>query len=216
MNHKGLCDKATLNFLSRVQEVIARCVKLTPLSVEEVENICGLDVAYSNEMACAASVVWNNYKKEVVEVSTYIAQPCFPYIPGYLFMREAPLMIESLNRLKKLPDLLLVDGHGLAHPRKAGLAVFIGVLMDKPTLGVAKSLLTGKVGKYSGNFAPIIVDGLKVGYVVKSEGAKPYYVSPGHRVTVKDILKFIRYIGVDYPKVLKEAHRISKEGLRKV
>ncbi|MEM1525254.1 MAG: endonuclease V, partial [Nitrososphaerales archaeon] len=150
MSYKIFYDKATLNFLIKIQEIIAKCVKLTPLSLKNIENICGLDVAYSDGKACAASVIWNNCKKEILEVSTYITQPSFPYIPGFLFMREAPLMIESLNKLKNTQDLLLVDGHGLAHPRKAGLAVFIGVLMDKPTLGVAKSLLIGKIGEYNG------------------------------------------------------------------
>jgi len=112
----------------------------------------------------------------------------FPYIPGLLSFREIPALLAALRKLRKLPDLLFCDGQGYAHPRRFGLACHLGVLLDRPTIGCAKSLLVGthgELGEKAGSWAPIVdgrAKGERIGAVVRTrKGVRPIYVSQGHR-----------------------------------
>ncbi|BBL47476.1 endonuclease V [Metallosphaera sedula] len=183
-----------VNFLYLVQNLIARQVNLVKLEGEPRE-ICGVDVAYKGEVGVA--VVVCDGENQLVKKAT--GRVGFPYIPGLLFMREAPLMIRALQDLK--PDLLLVDGHGIAHPRRSGIATVLGVLLNIPTIGVAKSRLVGEVVEENGvNY--IVLNGEKVGVKVGK-----YYYSPGNLVSLDDVIKLSR---MGYPRVLREADRLSK------
>jgi deoxyribonuclease V len=198
-------------FLEGLQRVIAQLVKLHPVETSDIETLCGLDVSYKGRNAVTSAVLWSIRHKEYVEKTEYRGEPTFPYIPGLLFMREGHLMLAALGRLHTRPSLILVDGHGIAHPRRAGIAVFVGLLSDIPTVGVAKSILAGELGEAMGPFSPIYISGSKVGYAVSPISGQRYYMSPGHKIGVEDILKIIQLIGIDYPQPLKEAHLISKQ-----
>lgn len=120
----------------------------------------------------------------------------FPYVPGFLGFREAPVLVEALARLAPQPDLLMVDGHGIAHPRGLGIASHLGVLLDLPTIGVAKSVLAGRVegelGPEPGDRAPLVARGEVIGMALRSRRrANPLYVSTGHRVSLETALAWV-------------------------
>jgi deoxyribonuclease V len=110
----------------------------------------------------------------------------FPYVPGLLSFREAPLLLRAFRKLRTVPDLVLLDGQGAAHPRGFGLASHVGLLLDLPTIGVAKSLLVGEheePGPQAGDHADLVYKGRPVGSALRTKaGVRPVYVSPGHRV----------------------------------
>jgi deoxyribonuclease V len=144
--------------------------------------------------------------------------PCpFPYIPGLLSFREAPIIIEVWNRLHRRPDVLLANGQGIAHPRRLGIAAHLGLLLDVPTIGVAKSKLVGEgeePPREAGAASPLFWQGQVVGWIVRSRtGIQPLYVSPGHRVSLTDC----RHIALGcvkkfrLPEPLRRADRLSRQ-----
>jgi len=204
-------DKATLSLLAKIQEIIAKVHQLEPLDKDRIINVCGVDVSYKKEKAVAVAVLWSCSEKKVIEVAKSIGKPFFPYVSGYLFMREAPLVISVVKALKEKIDLVLVDGHGIAHPRRAGLAVFVGLALDIPTLGIAKSLLVGKIGPFEGIMAPILLNESIVGIAFRvPETGKTYFASPGHKLTVEDSIRIVKYEYMNLIKALELAHRSSK------
>ncbi|BCS93821.1 MAG: endonuclease V [Metallosphaera javensis (ex Sakai et al. 2022)] len=183
-----------VNFLYLVQNMIAKQVNLVKLE-REPREMCGVDVAYKGEMGVAV-VVCDGETQIIKKVKGRVS---FPYIPGLLFMREAPLMVKALEDVK--PDLLLVDGHGIAHPRRSGIATVLGVLLETPTVGVAKSRLVGEIVEEGGvNY--VTLNGERVGVKVGK-----YYYSPGNLVSLDDVIQLSK---MGYPKVLREADRLSK------
>lgn len=172
-------------------------------------KICGLDAAYRNGEAAAAAVIWEK-GEGVTEKSVVKSRPQFPYIPTLLYAREAPLLLAAYRNLQTKPDLILVDGHGIAHPRRAGLATILGVLVDKPTVGVAKTLLVGEVEHSDEVVARVIYRSRCVGYRVKPKEGKEFYVSPGNKVGLNSVKRIIQLLGSKYPEVLKEADRLAR------
>ncbi len=142
----------------------------------------------------------------------------FPYIPGLLSFREAPIILEVWAKLQRLPDLLLVDGQGVAHPRGLGLASHLGLLLDVPTIGVAKSRLVGEgemPGPEAGAAALLWWDGRPVGWILRTrKGVRPLYVSPGHRVSLEDSREIVLKCAPRYrvPEPLRRADRLSRQG----
>lgn len=201
-------------FLEKFQELVAQAVTLESSGLMRPRNVCGLDISYHEERAAASAVVLTISGGELVEAASSVGRPAFPYIPGFLFMREAPLMLSATTKLVAKPDLLLVDGHGLAHPRNAGLASVIGVMTDLPTIGVAKSLLAGEVGSFRKGFAKITLKRREVGFAVRPSKTRAFYVSPGNHVTIDDLAALINLLGQEYPKALRMAHQVSKEVVR--
>ncbi len=188
-------------------------VRVTQLDVGGVEMLCGLDVSYSGEEGAAAAVLWSRAKKQVVETVTFRGEVPFPYIPGLLYAREAPLMLAAIKQLTTRPQLLLVDGHGLAHPRRAGLASIVGLLADTPSVGVAKSLLYGET-RVEGGVEYLEAGGERVGVVLRGRGGRRYYVSVGHMVDVESLLRLVDSMGGDLLVPLQEAHGVSKSVLK--
>ncbi|MQL55932.1 endonuclease V [Acidianus ambivalens] len=186
-----------LNFLILFQRLIAKNVKLTHLGLENVKTLCAVDVAYDKEEGYAVAVKQEGDK---IEYKITKGKVTFPYIPGFLFMREAPIMIKAIEGYQC--DLLLVDGHGLAHPRKSGIATVIGVLLDIPTMGIAKSKLAGDIVEENGIFY-VVINGEKVG--VK---AGKYFYSPGNRTDLQDVIEMSKR---GYPEILKIADKLSKQ-----
>lgn len=151
--------------------------------------VAGLDVHYhGNDDLTAAVVVLDATTLAPVERVAVHGKVAFPYVPGLFAFRELPTLIEALERLTVTPDLLVCDGHGLAHPRGFGLACHLGVLTGLPALGVAKTPFVGKhepPGQDRGSWTPIIHEGTTVGRALRTQlNTKPVYVSQGHRVTL--------------------------------
>ena len=174
-----------------LQENTAKKVLSATDDFGDILRICGVDVAYSgsnNAAYCSAVIMDRNmqYLVESIDVQTVVKHP---YVPGLLMLREAEPIFYTLRLLKNSYDLLLVDGHGLLHPRKCGLACFVGVTLNKPTIGVAKSLLCGAVRP--DGFVEL--DGELLGYAI----SKKIYISVGHRITLKTAVDLVKEIGIE-------------------
>ena len=177
--------------LSLAKEVVARGGPLDP------KLIAGVDISAhsSRGMAQAAVVVLDYPALDVVEVRVARDEPMLPYIPGLLSFRECPLILAACKMLDSAPDLILVDGQGVAHPRRMGLASHLGLFLDVPTVGCAKSILCGShqpLGEKPGSHAELVDDGEVVGAALRTRaGVKPIYVSVGHRIDLASALHWV-------------------------
>ena len=166
-----------------------------------------IDVAYDRKKAYTAGILYDMKNEEVIKIRTAISSIPFPYIPGLLYARETPPILGVAEDLKF--DLLIVNGHGRLHPRRAGLATMAGILLDVPSIGVANKLLCGEVmGKEKVN--PVILDGKVEGFeVVLNKGR--FYISPGNFLDAEAVYEFIRLRNFKYPRELELADRESKK-----
>jgi len=178
--------------------------------LEDFDLVAAVDVAYRGELASAAAVVWSLNSREVVEERYLVCEAPYPYVPGLLFLREAPPMLKVLRLLRSSWDLLLVDGHGILHPRGMGLAVFLGLLLEKPALGVAKSLLVGSESG-EGELGEVRVSGKVLGYWFKLDGRR-FYASPGYMIKVDQVPSIVKRFG-GYPKPLGYVDKLSRRVL---
>jgi deoxyribonuclease V len=183
-----------------------------------VRLVAGVDVGVRNETARAAVVVLTYPELAPVETSVIDAPVVFPYVPGLLAFRECPAVLRAFESLRHEPDLIIVDGQGLAHPRRFGIACHVGVILDRPTIGCAKSRLVGvhdEPGAMAGAWASLRDGGEVIGAAVRSKnGANPLYVSVGHKV---DLDTAIRYVlaccrGYRLPETSRQAHRAAGQG----
>jgi len=139
----------------------------------------------------------------------------FPYVPGLLSFREGPGVLAAIARLTTPPDLILYDGQGIAHPRRLGIASHLGVLLDIPGIGVAKSRLIGQhatPGEEKGDWAPLLDKGERIGAVLRSRrGCLPLYVSTGHRVSLETAIALVLACTPRYrlPETTRQAHRLA-------
>ncbi|MGM0368478.1 MAG: deoxyribonuclease V [Actinomycetota bacterium] len=186
--------------------------------VGNIKRIAGIDVKYrrkEDRLYCAVLVL--DYPSlELIESKTSIAQSTYPYVPGLLSFREGPVVIDCFSYIENMPDLLFFDGNGYMHPRRMGLASHLGLLVDKPSIGIAKSKL---LGSYSpppaskGNYNYVTDNGEVIGAaVVTRDRTKPVFVSIGHKVSLSfaiDItLKFSKY---RVPEPTRLAHNFLKK-----
>jgi deoxyribonuclease V len=159
--------------------------------------ICGVDISAPNPagFAHAAAVTLNYPALKIIEVKTIEDKLNFPYIPGLLSFREAPLILEVYEQLSIKPELLIVDGQGIAHPRRFGLASHIGLILDTPTIGCAKSRLCGThspVPSQAGDYAELEDNGEIIGVALRTKfGTKPIYVSIGHKIDLPTAIKWV-------------------------
>ena len=184
-------------------------------------TVAGLDVGLPargqrRTLARAAVVVLSFPALEPLEEVVVDSPLRFPYVPGLLSFREIPPLLAALERLRTDVDLLMCDGQGIAHPRRFGLASHLGVLLDRPSIGVAKSRLTGEArepGLRRGARSPLILEGDIVGSVLRTrDGVKPLYVSPGHRVSVDTAVELVLacHAGVRLPQPTRLADRLTR------
>jgi deoxyribonuclease V len=166
-------------------------VKQDVIDQKEIKRICGVDVSYRGNKAFSCAVVIERRSLTVVESACSESIVESPYIPGLLFLREAEPILAVLGKLRDY-DLLMVDGHGLLHPRGFGIACYVGVKLDRPTIGVAKSLLCGTVVQKN-NSQSVLLDGKKLGVVLKAN-SKPIYVSVGHKVSLRTASKIVKEV----------------------
>ncbi len=176
--------------------------------------IAGVDVAFSRarDLLYAAIVVLDAETMQPVEVASAAQQPVFPYVPGLLTFREGPVVLQAYEKLKLEPDLMMFDGQGIAHPRGLGLAAHLGVILDKPSIGCAKSRLVGEFKEPKqkrGAMRTLSLHRKKVGVVLRTkDNTKPLFVSPGHRITVETAVKRVLEAGRGYrlPEPTRLAH----------
>lgn len=196
-----------------IQERLRRRVREEPLA-RPVRLVAGVDVSFDRRspLLYAAVVVLDAASLEVVEVAAARREAGFPYVPGYLSFRELPPLLAAWERLERAPDLVVCDGHGRAHPRRFGIACHLGVLLDRPTIGCAKSRLVGEhrePGARRGASVALRHEGEVVGRVVRTrEGVRPVYASVGHRVTLADAERWVLRLAGRYrlPEPVRAAH----------
>ncbi|MHC5052278.1 MAG: deoxyribonuclease V [Planctomycetota bacterium] len=184
---------------------------------KKVARVAGADISYDrgSDRFHAAVVVLAWPGLEIVETATARGKSPFPYIPGLLSFREGPLLMRAFRRLERPPDLILFDGHGLAHPRRFGIACHLGLLLDRPSIGCAKRRLVGEhaePGRQVGARAPLVHEGRRVGAVVRTRaGVKPVFVSAGHRIGLQAAVCWVLATGGGYrlPEPTRQAHLLA-------
>jgi len=197
----------------KIQKFFAEKVLFKEIQLDLIERVGGVDVSYRKEDAVAAVAVLDYKTLNVLEVKKTGTKIFFPYVPTLLSFREAPPVFKVFMSLKKKPDVLLVDGHGIAHPYGCGLASHVGVVLKVPTVGVAKKLLCGEVGKFLENKAPIIYKDRIVGMaLVTKPGTKPIYVSVGNMLTLNQAVEIVQKCVKNnrLPEPLRIAHLLTK------
>jgi deoxyribonuclease V len=189
-----------------------RCVPLkSPLRL-----VAGVDAAFSGTRVFAAACLYAFPSLEPVEDAAASGEIGFPYVPGFLTFREGPAILEAVAALGRKPDLILVDGQGIAHPRRLGIASHIGVLLGVPTVGCAKSRLVGEFrepGRERGCRSRLQFDARTVGAVVRTRtGVRPLFVSPGHLVDIPGSVQVVLRTAARFriPEPLRRADALSR------
>ncbi len=178
----------------------------------EIETICGVDVSYGDDRAYGAMTVWDEGEK--IHESVVCDEITFPYIPSYLSYRELPVLVKLIKKFGE-PDLVMVDGNGTLHPRGLGLASHLGVVMDIPTMGVAKSLLLGSLKEtidHDNISSPVILEGDVKGYALlsSSRAKNPIYISAGHRVSHETAIDIVKEnCTYKIPEPIRQAHILA-------
>ena len=185
---------------------------------QKIKRIAGVDVAYTGELAIGAVAVLDYETLELLERQTATSEVKFPYIPTLLSFREIPPAVACIKNLKLTPDVFLADGQGIAHPYGCGFASHLGLAIGKPTIGVAKSRLSGEPTTIADQIF-LVQKGQVIGAVVTTkEGVKPVYVSVGHLISLATAVKIAKHCvrHSRIPEPLLQAHKIAAEEKRKV
>jgi len=185
-----------------------------------IKYVAGVDVAYTNKHSIGVVAVLDYNSMKPVEIKTAITETRFPYIPTFLSFREIPPVVSAIRKLMIKPDVFLIDGQGIAHPYRLGFASHLGVILDIATIGVAKNILCGRVADKGSRFwKPIIDEGEIIGGAVFTKlGAKPVYVSVGHKISLKTAIKIVLACSRGYriPEPLRKAHIAAQKTKRKM
>ncbi|HEX5995458.1 MAG TPA: deoxyribonuclease V [Jiangellales bacterium] len=205
----------------RVQKELRPLVDLVGPGPTAPATVAGLDVAYarSGDRLAAAVTVLDAATLAVVDEAVGVGRPAFDYVPGLFAFRELPALLDALGRLTVRPELLVCDGHGLAHPRRFGLACHLGVVTDLPSIGVGKTALVGEweePGSQRGASTPLRDGGDVVGRVLRTrDGVKPVFVSVGHRMSLDNAVERVLASTPRYrlPETTRTADRLCRAAL---
>lgn len=208
---------------TRLQESLRSRVIIPSGRIALPATVVGLDVTYpvGSPLAVAAAVVIDVATLAVLETAVASGEATFPYVPGLLAFREAPLLMAALEKLRHPAELLVCDGYGVAHPRRCGLASHLGVLLDRPSFGVAKTAFIGAgdpPGPDRGDWSDLVDGGEVVGRAVRTQaGVKPVFVSAGHRIGLADCTDLTVRLSGRYriPEPTRQADIRSRQALRR-
>lgn len=196
-------------------DLAPRIVSGPPLDLSRVRYLAGADVSTQGERGYAIVAVLSFPGLSVVEVRGFEAPLEFPYVPGLLGFREVPLVVGALEQVKSNVDVIILDGHGLAHPRSLGLASHTGLFLDVPTVGCAKSRLVGEhqePGREKGSVTDLVYRNKVVGKVVRTRtGVSPVYVSIGNRIDLEGAVDLVLACCTKYrlPETTRRAHNAA-------
>ncbi len=183
---------------------------------DKVQRVAGVDVAYAKDdsRVYAGVVILDGETQEIIETQTVIGESRFPYVPGLFAFRELPHLLEAFKQVTRVPDLVICDGQGIAHPRRCGLASHLGVLLDVPTIGCGKTRHVGEYeepGTSRGSFSPLVDGEETIGSVLRTQdGIKPLFVSIGHRVSLPSARDWILRLANRYrqPEPIRCANEV--------
>lgn len=213
LHHEHPWDVSPTEAVS-IQKKLAGQVKSSPLPAPP-RTLAGVDVSIQQNTAIAAIVVIDTEQLNVLDRAVHKMTVPFPYIPGLLSFREMPAILPALEKLSLWPDLFLTDSQGIAHPRRFGLACHLGVMLDHPCFGVAKTRFIGTsalLGVEKGSMQPLFDKEERIGTVVRTRSRiKPVYVSIGHRITLHEAEALTLALCPKYkiPEPLRLAHNLS-------
>ena len=182
-----------------------------------IATVAGVDVGYEDAQRTTRAAVAVLSFPDLAPLEQVIARrpTTFPYVPGLLSFRELPAVLDALSQLSVMPDIILCDGQGRAHPRRFGIACHLGVLLDLPTIGVGKTRLVGRhlePGPERGDWTPLLDRGEEIGAVLRTRtGVKPLYISGGHRVCLRTAIELTLACLTRYrlPETTRAAHRLA-------
>ncbi len=205
----------------QLQKQLAQSVRLMPLG-RPPQTIAAIDCAFSRDKKriAAVAVQMRLPELEIIQTTEAVLDVTFPYVPGLLSFREAPACLEAMRILHDIPDAVLIDGQGIAHPRRLGLASHIGLWLDCPTIGCAKSRLIGQfegIPVKKGDFSPLMDKGDIIGSVLCTRNqVKPLFISPGHKITLAQSVEIVSSCCIRYrlPEPARLAHQLVTQ-LRK-
>ncbi len=195
------------------QQELRKLITLTKLH-KKIQYIAGTDLSFNldSDVSYAGIVILDYTTLQPVARSTAVSTITFPYVPGLLSFREIPSLMQAWQQLPLVPDVVLVDGHGIAHPRQMGIATHLGLIIQKPTLGCAKKILTGKYqmpAPEKGSYSPIISGPETLGYALRTKNkVKPVFISPGNLITLEESLEIALHCTVNHklPEPTRLAH----------
>jgi deoxyribonuclease V len=198
----------------QLQNKLRKSITISPYR-GKFETVAGADISFDrgSDRMHAAIVVLSVPDLQLVSRSLFSLETTFPYIPGLLAFREMPVLMKAWKQLEEKPDVLIMDGHGLAHPRRMGIATHFGIETNQPTLGCAKNILTGshkELDSDKGSRTNLMDENEKVGYALRSRtNVNPIYISPGHKLSFEDSYKIIMQVLTKYklPRTTRLAHR---------
>jgi len=210
---------ATVGEAIAIQEELQVQVITEDQLPETVQYVAGVDMGFDagGTISRAAVAVLSFPDLQVVETTIAYRPTNFPYVPGFLSFREIPAVLDALEKVKIIPDLILCDGQGIAHPRRLGIACHLGLIVDIPTIGVAKSRLIGKydeVPETKGSWQPLIYQDETVGAVLRTRtGVRPLYISSGHRVSLPTALDYVLRCTPKYrlPETTRVADKLASD-----
>jgi len=210
------CFPTDIQKARELQETLRKEVQIIPLC-RRPENIAGVDAAFSEGRVIAVASLFSYPELMPIHDEIVIEEVTFPYVPGFLSFREGPAMIKAIHRLKIRPDVIIFDGQGIAHPLGLGIASHIGVILNIPTIGCAKSRLIGNYrepGMKKGSRADLIYQGKRVGIVLRSrDNVRPIFVSPGHLITFEEAVEIVLNCTGRFriPEPLRRADSLSRK-----
>ena len=202
----------------QLQESLREQVRLEPLG-QPPRLIAGADISFNKyeDTVYAGFSILDSQSLQTIAHSLVITKIHFPYIPGLLSFREIPALLEAWQQIPEKPELVMVDGHGIAHPRRLGIATHFGLATDTPSMGVAKKKLVGdfqEPEQEAGSFSPLEHKQETVGYVFRSKNkVKPLFISPGHKTSLSDVLALIKQTSGKYrlPETTRKAHLLVNQ-----
>lgn len=200
-----------------------RLILRRAIEIPEIKTVAAADISFNRfgKILYGAVVILSFPALELLEVHLRRAEALFPYVPGYLSFREAPVILDIFKEITRPPDVLLCDGQGIAHPRGLGLASHLGLFLDLPTIGCAKSVLVGKYEEPAGekgSRSPLIYQGVPVGTVLRTRAnVKPVFVSVGHKTDLEQAARIVLRCAPRYriPEPIRRAHQAVNDLRRK-
>lgn len=197
--------------LEDVQEKIAGSVNTEQsISLSDVKTVAGFDCAFFQDQIVCSAVVFDAKTLKIIEKKHIVEKVLMPYIPGFLAFREGPAIIQAFYALETVPDVLMIDGQGIAHQKKCGLATYVGIELSRPCMGIAKNSVVGTVKDDK-----IFVGDELVGVVlVTKEHANPLFISPGHLIDIPSCMAIAKHCIIPphkLPEPLHAAHKLAKK-----
>ena len=200
------------------RQLAGKVIRCSGIEIEDVATVAGVDTHFHQGLAFAAVVVIRLSDLSTVDHSTAVKKISFPYIPGLLTFREGPAILAALDHLTAVPDLLIFDGQGFAHPRRCGLASHMGLLLDMPSIGCAKTRLWGRYEEphtEKGSYSYLMDGDETIGAVLRTRSKiKPLFVSIGHRIDLHDSINIVLRCCPRYrlPETTRRADKLARSG----